>query len=510
MGNRSEVTATLMTDPVYQEYIRFRCEDWAEWHRFISQVMNDANPAAVLSTNCGVFSWQNTVAQMGLYLPLIAPEKTFIFIEDGHNPGLRNEGVISHRVRDYKIASSLGLRCIAFSHQYDVPYLKRTVCESMVFNGGVMGHINTDDDVNARLISGQEEKKMCSSLVNWRRKNADLFEGRKPAADVAILRNFESLAFDCFTPLQQTMLAEETLLHKHIPFEIIFNEQIDSLKDMGIKTLIIASQSCLSDEIAEKIVSFHASGGNLLIIGQSGSRTEHAVLRQENVLMKLLGLENVNNVPSVVISSSLVNQNSETSIQFESVFSDSNIASHNTEWSSHSFCAERLIYIPELKSSIKKEIWYPHWQLKNQKVWDCYEINGDKDPVSRYAKEYAFINWRLPVNAGQLIDAIQHLSRPRFIMNVPDTVFVNHISQPEKSRELIFFVNYANQTPVYAASVFLHGNFTGIAEFRAFDPTETVIQLESQTATQCLALPQFKTLGVLILPHKTYYPENNK
>lgn len=502
-GNRSEVSATRITDPVYQEYIRYRCEDWAEWHSFISGIMAEADPNAVLSTNCGVFSWQNTAAQMGIYFPLLKTENTVILIEDGHYPGVREEGVIAHRVRDFKFSSSLGARCIAFSHQYSVPYLRRVVSESMVFNSGVMGHVNTDGDVNARVTPGPMERAELASLVKWRRENNDLFEKTESAARIAVLRNFESMTYDCFAPMRHTMLVEETLLRNHIHFDIVFNEQLDSLRQRGIATLVIASQTCISDEIAAKIAKFRHDGGKLLITGQSGARDGFAVVRHENILVKTLGLEQAISAIGQAKASPQEEKETVSMAKFETAFSDNkSVKDGSSRWPSTAFHGNRVVYIPEVISSVAKEIWYPKWQYDISKGWACYSIAEDCEPSARCAKEYAFVNWRLPVNAGQIVDSLRHLSPPRILINGPDTVFINHVRQPVQSRDLIFLLNYANESSVLAASVFLAEDLFASAEFRTLDPVQESYDLSGQLHGRHLVLPEFQTLGVLRLTHK--------
>lgn len=502
-GNRNEASASIITDPVYQEYIRFRCEDWAEWHAYISGIMAEVKPDAVLSTNCGVFSWQNTAAQMGIYFPFLKTRNTLIFIEDGHYPGVRENGVIAHRVRDLKISSSLGLRCVAFSHQYSVPYFRRVVSESMVFNSGIMGHVNTDGDVNARVAPGPMECAELTALVKWRQDNNDLFDNTESASRIAVLRNFESMTYDCFAPMRHTMLVEETLLRNHLHFDIVFNEQIDSLRQRGISTLVIASQTCISDGIAAKIAKFRHDGGSLLVTGQSGARNEFAVVRKDNILVKALALDEAISLLARTTKTSYDEKETVAMAKFENVFSDNgSTKGMSNQWPSEAFHADGVAYIPEVISSVSKENWYPKWQFDITKGWACYGINGECSPESRLAKEYAFTNWRLPINAGQIVDNVNYLLKPVIRINAPDTVFINHLRQPEKSRELIFFLNYSNESSVLAASVFIEEDIFSSAEFRSLEIVHGIKLYDDKLYGIHHQLPEFQTLGVLVLTYK--------
>ena len=499
-GNRSEATASVITDPVYQEYIRFRCEDWAEWHRFVMSAVLAADDQVVVSLNCGVFSWQNTVAQSGVHLPWLNPKNTMVFIEDGHFPWVHQGGVISHRIRDYKIASVLGLKCIAYCHEHNIPYLKRAVCESLAFNNGVVGHISHDMDVD-RVFEKSPLPETRKSIIAWRKKNGRLWRNLTSASEIGVLRGYESMAFDCYHSWRHTMLLEETLIRKQLPFDPVFDGQLDELLGTRLKLLVLAGQSCLSDAVIEKIASFVAAGGSLLVTGQTGGRTTWATWRRENALVRALAL------PAESLAAAGVAGSAETASRdrFETLATDRDRTPATASWPARPAFFERVLgkgsvaYIPDIVPAVEEEVWYPNWSVNQEHGY--FDINGNiADPRQRTHKEYPFVNWRLPVNAGQITDAIRRLYRAApFIIDAPDTTAVNWLKKTDAPEEILHFLNYANDGVVAGASLFLLANRYRRACFHVMDPEECVVDLSPQLPAGRIRLPGFLTYGILVL-----------
>ncbi|HRU06707.1 MAG TPA: beta-galactosidase [Candidatus Brocadiia bacterium] len=498
-GNLSESTATFITDPVYQEYIRFRCEDWAEWHGFVQDVVRRANPEAVISLNCGVFSWQNTTAQAGVYLPLLNARNTCVFIEDGHFAGVREGGVLSHRIRDYKVADALGLRCIAYCHQHSVLFVKRAMAESLAFNSGSLGHVNTAGDVNAGRHGGEAEQRAVAEMAQWRRANADLYRGAAPAAEVGVLRGYESMTYDCYDAWRHTMLVEETLIRNQIPFDPVFDEQLDELLGRRIKLLVLANQSCLSDRTIDAVQAFLSHGGRVLATGRTGARRADAKPCRENRLIRALSLPACAVAPA---AGPIAGQ--EVQARFESAFADQASDTAMNTWPGRAAVFEqvmghgRLVYLPEVIPSVQQEIWRPQWRFNPAAA--SFDIVGEvNDPLHPHAKEYAFVNWRLPVNQGQIVDAVRWLYDAPFVAAAPDTVAVEWRFQPGQGRELLHFVNYANTDPVLAASLWVREGRYASAEFRGLDPAPARVDVPIPAAGGHVRIPPFQTCAVLVL-----------
>ena len=73
-------------------------------------------------------------------------------MEAANYPWVRAGGKICHRIRDYKIAIALGLRCVACCYEYNDLYLTRVICESVAFNRGIAGYVSQHQNVKRAFI----------------------------------------------------------------------------------------------------------------------------------------------------------------------------------------------------------------------------------------------------------------------------------------------------------------------------------------------------------------------
>ena len=249
------------------------------------------------------------------------------------------------------------------------------------------------------------------------------------------------------------MLIEETLIRNQIPFDPVFNEQLDALLADRIKVLVLGGQSCVSDPVLSRISDFVAAGGGLLVTGNSGGRTTWAVARAQNASLQRLELIGTR-------SRSAADEGVTNHANFEAVASDTGEQGMSSTWPPTAVNVDQVLgagkvaYIPGIIPSVKEEVWYPQWRKNVEHGY--YDIRGNaSDPQFRDHKEYPFVNWRLPVSAGHILDAIRWLYQAPFIVDAPDTTVVNWLRQEDKQRDLLHFLNYANDRPVSAASVFM-------------------------------------------------------
>ncbi len=104
---------------------------------------------------------------------------------------------------------------------------------------------------------------------------------------MAVLHSYASLAYNNDGPWQSTMLAEQALIQAKVPFDIVFDHQLQDLA--RYRVLVLADQECLSDEQNRRIEAFVRAGGGLVATGQTSLYTEWRQRRREPGLKALFG-----------------------------------------------------------------------------------------------------------------------------------------------------------------------------------------------------------------------------
>lgn len=476
----------IINFPEIQEWIRYKCFRFFDFHRELADYIHSLNPNVVMSINSGVQSWINSSAYFGIYLPMIAQRNDIILIEDAHFPAIRENDILCHRIRDYKIANQLGQYAITYCHYHNTAYFYRSVAESMAFNNGHLGHLAHFGDA-LKIIRDQERSKHLRNILTWSRKHSNVYRDSKTNSEVAILRNFSSMAFDCRVTQRHVMLMEQLMIQKQIPFDIIFDEHLDK-RFSKYRLLILANQVCLSKEIIKKIAGYVKAGGSLVITGKTGENDENYQRYENNMLIKELKLKSKK-------------QNTTEEGQDPSIMGWALSDTDFVSWPNHIVRFEnvlkggRVVYIPEVIPGVEKEIWFPDWRFDPQAKQ--FVIEGElSTPAFR---EYPFCNWALPKNKSQLLDGIKWAGDLSITIDAPEHVAVNWTKNSSGKKEYLHFVNYDNTNTLCGIKVFYCRKKYKRAVFFRLDPEPGEIPVDCKRRPGQISVPEFQTYGVLEL-----------
>ena len=84
-------------------------------------------------------------------------------------------------------------------------------------------------------------------------------------ADVAVLRSFPSLAFGRGGGVPITWQVEQSLIENRIPFQIVYDQQLDDL--LRYRAVVLAGCTAMSDQQVDQLRRYVQSGGRLCLIG---------------------------------------------------------------------------------------------------------------------------------------------------------------------------------------------------------------------------------------------------
>ena len=247
-----------LNDPVLQEWVRFRCESLANYADDLSSYIKHLNPkVSVLMNIKGMFSynryWLNAV-----YHPLFAGHVDVIaFDTGGYYAQLDPDtSAMVSQIRSYKMARMLGASCnaplnrdlwaaqhMAFGYETDVP--------------GYPGAPAMSYNVHTPIVEF------------FRHYLGRYYTGTTNVADVAVLHNWPSMAYSINAAYVPVTLLEQVLIEYKVPFDILFDEQLDRLD--RYREVILAGQECVSDEQVELLMKYVRNGGTLVVAGNTGT-----------------------------------------------------------------------------------------------------------------------------------------------------------------------------------------------------------------------------------------------
>lgn len=250
----------VVSDPAFQEWIDFRCQLMSDALQQIYDLVHSLNPQVALEINCGGLTGENHPWARGTdHARLLKFTRSF-WSEEGDDPILQKDGRLISRVRSYKLASAYSN--VMMTYIQDNPL---ALGESLAFNQ-TLGYLGSDP-----------LSDVTTNYVSFYLKNRDCFEGAESAATVAILRPYASLTYNNADVQLCTVLAEQTLIEKSIPFDLIFDRDLHDLH--RYRVVILPHSECLSDEQFALLKGYVSAGGSLALIGRVAAYDEWRRIR---------------------------------------------------------------------------------------------------------------------------------------------------------------------------------------------------------------------------------------
>jgi len=389
---------SVINDPLFQEWADFRCLTLSNYYAEMEDLLRGLNPEVAVESNphSGI-SGRNTIWEQGVDYPRLLSHMDAVWTEEGDAAGVGKDGILVSRIRTFKMASTLHNTLFVGTGGQGGSTLQ--MAESMAFGRQCLGDVGG-------VLAGYDLPADQRRYIRFFHQNFEHYRDVENVADVAVLHSFATMGFNNDRPAVSTMLFEQALIQGHVPFDIIFDDNLGDLSKYRV--LVLADQECLNAEKLDLIRKFVQGGGGLVVTEHSSLYTEWRQRRREFGLKDLLKVDappwHGPRTPEGLLKIPPVR----------------NPAGRG-----------RVTYIPEVRPSI------------------------EKPPSARMTSEY----WKLPVNWKELVDSVKWAAGGRLSLEVtaPLTVVTELMEQKQKRRILLHLLNYnvAQTTPVRGVEVSL-------------------------------------------------------
>ncbi|PCJ58139.1 MAG: hypothetical protein COA79_14060 [Planctomycetota bacterium] len=172
---------------------------------------------------------------------------------DGYSPSYK-DGVLKSEIRFFKAAHS---NHMAIESDFSTDF---KCAENQVFNYKkfIPGHGWLGDMGDCPLVS---------RTAYYFRENQQRLMDKEHIHEVAILRSYPSVNYNCATVHENLIPLEQTLIMNHVPFGIIFDENIKQLDRH--KVIVLGEQQALSDKWLDALEKFMKKGGGVIATGNT-------------------------------------------------------------------------------------------------------------------------------------------------------------------------------------------------------------------------------------------------
>ena len=393
----------VLNDPVLQEWVRFRCESLANYADDLSDYVKSLNPnVAVLMNIKGVYSWNRYWAN-AVYHPLYAGHVDILaFDTGGYDARLdAKTGALVSQIRSYKMAREIGASC-------DAPLGDELLAAQHMAFGyetPVTGYAGAP---------WMAARSATTPILEFFRYYHDrYYTGTTNVADVAVLRNWPSMAYSINATYTPATLMEQVLIQHKIPFDLLFDEELTNLDRYG--AVVLAGQECVSDAQAKLLLDYVDRGGTLVITDNTGEFNDWREKRHRNPFLP-----------------------------------------------ARAEGKGRIIYIPKIESGAEK----------SGKAQAGME-NAEPGATSQHTPRLSPPQWLLPKNHQEICDEILN-GLPKGLSlatEAPLTTVAELLNRPSTHETIVHFVNFDRQHPLSPFKVTVRKQFAGkVKSVNCFSP----------------------------------------
>ena len=243
----------IISDPVFQEWIDYRCQTMADALDQIVTEIRSLNQEIVIEINSGGISGGNGPWGGGIDQARLLKKTQVFWAESANQPKYLPDNTLISTVRTYKLARTF--QNIAFTYTSES---EAALAECLAFNQTI------------GYAGGSPLPPPMLKYIDFYRKNRDLYVGTRDVASVAVLRSYASITYNHPRAGLSAILVEQALIQSNVPFHMIFDEHLESLSPSVCKVLILPNSECLSDSQIALIRRFVEAGGGLIATEQTG------------------------------------------------------------------------------------------------------------------------------------------------------------------------------------------------------------------------------------------------
>lgn len=254
----------LVSNPVWQEWISFRCTWTARFARTVAAYIQELNPEVAISVNNGVQAKENLALMVGNDLSMGASVDILVN-ESGYHPRITPDGRIIQHAREYKLTTGAG--CFGWTHVdgYGTTprKLRLEIAHAAAFNRGRATEYGFAFGCYQDFRRLLDVKK---SFAQWLQAHWEHYQDLEEVVEVVVWRERKAMAFSDPISFATAMQVEQLLIEDRIPFTAAQREWPTDARVVVLPNLV-----GLDDRCCRQVAQFVEGGGGVLVVGSTSS-----------------------------------------------------------------------------------------------------------------------------------------------------------------------------------------------------------------------------------------------
>lgn len=302
----------VVGDPILQEWARWRSRVTSDFCAKLRELIHSIAPEVKLSSASGCdglrynqlfvrgvdfedriaaldethmeeSGWRPGVIEGASDLDVIMDERHPLATEVGGSSPLRvsTDSRLMKILQNYDMGGHRG-----FWGEFERESKLVAIAHNMTFgrHGNGMGSVGP-------LAANEKMIDDIRDVIEWGNKHIDVLVNREDrVAPIAVWRGTSTIGFVRHIAVWEACAVEQMLYEQHLPFTILLDGGLEKFLE-GRQLLILPGTRCVSEKQVELITQFVDRGGNVLLLGESGTRNERACVRTKYAFAHLFGGE---------------------------------------------------------------------------------------------------------------------------------------------------------------------------------------------------------------------------
>lgn len=257
---------TYNGDPLYQDFVDFRCKMMGDLFRDLGEYARSLNPEVVMECNPGGYRGE-LISSLGIG----TVDHTYLlqwggaFWDEGYPSRLENN-LVSSRFRSMMLGRYFGN--MVFMYTSD----RVAMAESMAYNLQCIGCPAwvTGNEITPYLssYSPKEFDPHVLASIRFFHREQQYYRDAELIADIAVLNTYANTAYGPRISRNRWVAFTQALYQGKVPFTLVPDRCPGDL--MRFRVLALADLELISDELVDAITNYVQQGGGLVLTGQTG------------------------------------------------------------------------------------------------------------------------------------------------------------------------------------------------------------------------------------------------
>jgi hypothetical protein len=271
-------------DPLYQDFLDYRCEVLADTYRDLAEFARSLNPDVLIECNPGGY-----LGQLNAHvIPVGTVDHTQLlqwgeaFWDEGYPSRLEN-GILISRFRSHMIGRVFGN--MVFQYTADPVAMAESMANNLQCVGCPAWVTGKEITPYLSMEKSKEFDPEVLASIQFFRREQQYYRDTEPIADVGVLNTFANTAYGPQISRYRWLAFTQALYQGKVPFTLVPECCAGDLS--RFRVLVLADLALISDKLLSAVRDFVQQGGGVVITGESTHFDEHSVRRRKPGLADL-------------------------------------------------------------------------------------------------------------------------------------------------------------------------------------------------------------------------------